>query len=996
MRERALSLAFVLMPCVLMDATELTKTELEQMVKDQGWKRASVHDPSIVVSNGTNGEKTYYVFGSHMGEAKTQDLRNWSNLQKENDKASRLWCDVDGNVCSFEDAFKTNKVRKVKWLNGVTATWGDNGNFDITAYQGAVDNFKIDGNMWAPDVIYNTAMKKWCYYLSLNGSKWNSAIVLLTSDSVEGPYQYQGPVVFSGFNVTSSAATDYTKTDMAQALGTQRSLPARYNVGDKWGTYWPHAIDPGVFYDESGELWMNYGSWSGGIYVLRLDKNTGLRDYTYKYESDYDQKGASVTSDPYFGKKIAGGYYVSGEGSYIEKIGEYYYLFMSYGFYSPEGGYEMRVFRSENPDGPYTDMNKESAIYTKYQMNYGKKAATNRGMKLMGGYQWKGMNVAEIAQGHNSALMDSDGKAYVVYHTKFNNGTAGHELRVHQLYVNRDGWITAAPYQYNQLNDVATAEGVAGRRYVADSDIVGTYELVAHKYNVDYENYEYSTPSVINLTADGKITGDYAGTYTVDSENSYVTLALNGVDYRGVVVPGTEEGSNIPAVCITAMNVSSGVNVWAVKRSGKYKLAQDYAETGKTVPDGGNVYTDLDLSPQTTQNGTKVKWSSGNSSVITNTGTVIMPDEDTPVTLTLEMTNGEYEYTGEVNVTVKAGGFAGTDIANGIVAYYDFDNNLVNRYATNQTGTAKAQAQGKKPTCEADKERGTVLRQYFGYNDAKTISYVSFPNPLKGQTLSGATVSAWVKRGDHDAWDALWSFCTGVQDNVEARLYLTGNDYLGYNDGNGNWFDHNHPDAQSLSNIPVEEWTLVTYTFTTDGFTLYINGKKAGDQQTGSMNAGGNATYNDVLSLLSNADNFYLGYGSFWGSAPASFDDLLIYNRALGEADVAWLFYAANAGESFMPGEMEQNPATRCANTEAEARQVLVWPVPATDVVNVKITAREEQEVALELKNTAGQVLMARTAQLEGGQNVLKMRLPAVAGIYVLSVAGQNIKLVKE
>lgn len=41
--------------------------------------------------------------------------------------------------------------------------------------------------MWAPDVIWNKAMKKWCMYLSVNGDYWYSSIILLTSDNIEGP-----------------------------------------------------------------------------------------------------------------------------------------------------------------------------------------------------------------------------------------------------------------------------------------------------------------------------------------------------------------------------------------------------------------------------------------------------------------------------------------------------------------------------------------------------------------------------------------------------------------------------------------------------------------------------------------------------------------------------------------------------------------------------------------------------------------------------------------
>ena len=119
------------------------------------------------------------------------------------------------------------------------------GSFGRQAWSAAYGNgYSIDGNMWAPDVIYNRAMKKWCMYLSINGPRWNSSIILLTADKIEGPYLYQGPVVFSGFNVESGReAVNYKKTDLELAIGEQASLPARYNVGGKWGDRWPHCID---------------------------------------------------------------------------------------------------------------------------------------------------------------------------------------------------------------------------------------------------------------------------------------------------------------------------------------------------------------------------------------------------------------------------------------------------------------------------------------------------------------------------------------------------------------------------------------------------------------------------------------------------------------------------------------------------------------------------------------------------------------------------------
>ena len=133
---------------------------------------------------------------------------------------------------------------------------------------------------------------------------------------------------------------------------------------------YPNCIDPCVFYDEQGKLWMSYGSWSGGILMLELDEETGLRDYDVTYAT----ARARITVDPYFGTKIAGGYYASGEASYIEYIGGYYYLFMTYGGLAAggvagdynNGGYQMRVFRSQNPDGPYVDSKGSNAVFERF------------------------------------------------------------------------------------------------------------------------------------------------------------------------------------------------------------------------------------------------------------------------------------------------------------------------------------------------------------------------------------------------------------------------------------------------------------------------------------------------------------------------------------------------------------------------------------------------------------------------------------------------------
>ena len=351
--------------------------------------------------------------------------------------------------------------------------------------------------MWAPDVIYNKAMGKWCMYLSINGDFWYSSIIMLTADKIAGPYRYQAPVVISGFR----SGDAYKDTDLEIVLGEQASLPDRYATGNRWGNRYPNCIDPCVFYDEKGKLWMSYGSWSGGIWMLELDEQTGLRDYDVSYT--LTGSGDGITVDPYFGKKIAGGYYVSGEASYIEYIGGYYFLFMTYGGLAAggnpgdynNGGYQMRVFRSQNPDGPYVDGKNASAVFPQYLLNFGAKENDgNRGVNIFGaysnwGYQTVG-NYGERSQGHNSIIAAEDGRTYLVYHTRFQNWGEGHEVRVHQVFQNEDGWLVAAPFEYTG-ETVKTADIAKSRRWPR-TRFPAKYKLLVHNYKLDHTTKAYA------------------------------------------------------------------------------------------------------------------------------------------------------------------------------------------------------------------------------------------------------------------------------------------------------------------------------------------------------------------------------------------------------------------------------------------------------------------------------------------------------------------------
>lgn len=549
----------------------------------QNLRRVSIHDPSVVYDSQF---KRYYLFGTHRGLAFSSDMQNW------NDASSSLRWKVGTNTnANFLNAFSTNATKTVT-IGGQDVAFG---NFDAKAWSAAYGNYDLTGNMWAPDAIWNKKMQKWCLYYSINGPEHNSSIVLLTADKIAGPYEYQGPVVFSGFNKQVDGKTidgvSYKLTDLELAIGQQTSLPARYNRGSSWGSFWPHCIDPCVFYDEDGLLWLAYGSWSGGIWMLRLNEDNGLRDYDVKYS--ITGSGQNVTSDPYFGRKIAGGWYVSGEGSYIEHIGNYYYLFVSYGFMlsasqeSPnDGGYQMRVFRSLKPDGPYVDASGKSAVFTSYAMNYGPGGDT-RGVNILGAYGgWGYMTKGEREQGHNSIIAADDGRTYLVYHTRFENGGQGHQVRVHQVFQNRDGWLVAAPFEYT--GEKVTSADIATTQQVAYGEVVGAYKLLFHKYGLKYKwgEQELATPVDVSLCVDGTIKGDRKGLWTIEPGTSYVTLTIGTEQYRGVFVRQTMEPRNEQTIAFSAV-AKSGVTIWGYRAADDPTGLSDFAPGGPDVPTVG-------------------------------------------------------------------------------------------------------------------------------------------------------------------------------------------------------------------------------------------------------------------------------------------------------------------------------------------------------------------------------------------------------------------------
>lgn len=474
----------------------------------------SVHDPSIFEDNGT-----FYIFGTHMATAKSTDLSKWTYVgngyTKNNPVYDNLWAE-DSHVFDYSGS-----------KNSVIPT--DDGH----------------DHVWAPDVIYNKTMD--CYMLYYcTSSTWNASnLCYATSDNVEGPYTWQGALIYSGFteeNIDSTDVLDYVDREYAIENYTAKGTAYNYNKC-------PNALDPTVFYDEDDRLWMVYGSWSGGIYLLELDATTGKVIHPELNEEE--------EIDPYFGKRLIGGSHKSIEGPYIvyDKEAGYYYLFVSYGSLIRTGGYQIRVFRSETVDGTYVDMNG----------NYPKRldpSHNSMGLKLSGNYILPSVATAYMATGHNSAMITETGERLLCYHTRFDNGSEYHEPRVKQYLINEDGWPCLLPYRYQ---DAATEGGLN------KEDVCGDYYFINQGTQI---NYDIATPVTLSLNADGSITAtnetgvldDYSGSWELTTDK-YITITYSAkknpeTTYHGVLAKQLDE-AGVEVTVFSA--VGNNASVWGVK-----------------------------------------------------------------------------------------------------------------------------------------------------------------------------------------------------------------------------------------------------------------------------------------------------------------------------------------------------------------------------------------------------------------------------------------------
>jgi arabinan endo-1,5-alpha-L-arabinosidase len=297
---------------------------------------------------------------------------------------------------------------------------------------------------------------------------------------------------------------------------------------------------------------MVYGSYSGGIFIVAMDKANGMPKPGQGY-----------------GKHLMGGNHSRIEGAYVmySPASKYYYMFTSFGGLDANGAYNVRVSRSLTPDGPYLDARGTDMATVKSNPAlplFDDASIAPHGQKLMGNHQFAlatgetGTPLGYVSPGHNSASYEAASNQYFMFfHTRFPGAGEAHEVRVHEMFINGEGWPVVAPFRYAPLSKSATTLSAA----VTAADAAGSYKMINHGKDISATVKQSQS---IRLGTDGTVSGAVTGTWTHKGSNNVSIAIAGGSTFSGVLSRQWNTNANAFVVTFTAQS-ADGVSLWAAR-----------------------------------------------------------------------------------------------------------------------------------------------------------------------------------------------------------------------------------------------------------------------------------------------------------------------------------------------------------------------------------------------------------------------------------------------
>ncbi|RXK61994.1 arabinan endo-1,5-alpha-L-arabinosidase [Lacibacter luteus] len=240
------------------------------------------------------------------------------------------------------------------------------------------------GHTWAPDISYHNGMYYLYYSVSAFGK--NTSCIGVAVNKTLDP-----------------ASPDFKWEDKGKLL---HSVPGR----DNW-----NAIDPNLVLDEKKEAWLSFGSFWGGLKLVKLNNDLISIAEPQQWRT-IAARPRAASSDTAAGNGAI-------EAPFIFQKNGYYYLFASWDYccQGEKSNYKVVVGRSKTVSGPYTDKT-------------GKPMELNGGSLIIegDGKKWFGA-------GHNAAYT-FEGKDYIIYHGYDAEDKGRSKLRIDELLWDAEGW----------------------------------------------------------------------------------------------------------------------------------------------------------------------------------------------------------------------------------------------------------------------------------------------------------------------------------------------------------------------------------------------------------------------------------------------------------------------------------------------------------------------------------------------------------------------------
>lgn len=470
------------------------------------WNLANVHDPSVMLAE----DGYYYMYqtdasygNAHEGHGhfhcrRSKDLVNWEYLGATMEEAP-AWAVEKLNEYRNEminaegkklDPIKAEDISYGYWAPVVRKV--NNGLYRMY-YSLVIDNYIKTGKK-------NTAEN-----FDHSWTERSFIGLMETSNPASNQWEDKGMVVCS--------ASDQPNTE-ANGWG-------RRGTGD-WDAYFKfNAIDPTYTITPEGKHWLIYGSWHSGFAALEVNPSTGMP--LTPLAKPWTVEGNTIES---FGKLVAtrgtsSNRWQASEGPDViyNPQTQKYYMFMAYGQLAV--AYNTRVVRADRPEGPYVDMQGNSATAGKEML-----PVLTAPYKFSNSNGWVGIS-------HCGIFDDGQGNWYYTSQGRFpvdvpgiNASNAIMMGHVRSILWTEDGWPIVMPERYGAVPKVA----------IAKEELEGNWELIQMKPTAqnstnDGNATQYES-KVITLGADGKVTSEAWGndqTWSFDAAKNMITIGSNKI-----------------------------------------------------------------------------------------------------------------------------------------------------------------------------------------------------------------------------------------------------------------------------------------------------------------------------------------------------------------------------------------------------------------------------------------------------------------------------------